>query len=559
MFKKAFTLVELLVVISIVGILSGFVFVQTNNAINSGKDAKRKSDIALLASAAVGYQSESIDMPISSGCSINVDCPTVVNEALEGQIGTLPVDPNSGSAYQYQSIDGTDCTISAVLSTGETYQYSCSGDEISQSAPIAGVCGSRANSSSSGYPSSQTDWTSETTYCSSATPSTTPSFPATPGSSVSWSCPGTYLGESTTCTAYRVLDGVCGSGATNTYTIPTANFCSSGTASSVSGEGPWSWTCAGVYGGTAPACTANKSVDGVCGSANKTYAYDVTSYGSDTFCTAGSSSPATPSFPAQGGSTSWTCVGQNGGTTASCSASRNNAPVNGVCGTSNNSNFYSAPSTNLCSVGTASSVSGEGPWSWTCAGIYSGTTASCTANKSVDGVCGSSNGATLSSPPTTNLCSVGTASASGSWSWTCSSLNGGTVASCSANYQAPSYTMCSGAHTAADCSSAGGGLYNTGSCYICQFSGSSCASGWSDYGYSSSNAQNFSGSTAASFWNGCSGSTQCYNSGGSCTASVSVGAMSFGNNQRSYCGYCSCLCGTCGISFNITLSSIGCY
>ena len=308
---KAFTLVELLVVISVIGILSGFVFVQTNNAVNSGKDAKRKSDIALLASAAVGYQSESIDMPISSGCSINVDCPTVVNEALEGQIGTLPVDPNSGSAYQYQSIDGTDCTISAVLSTGETYQYSCSGDEISQSAPVAGVCGSRANSSSSGYPSSQTDWTSDTTYCTSTTPSTTPAFPATPGSSVSWSCPGTYLGESTTCTAYRALDGVCGSGATNTYTIPTANFCSSGTASSVSGSGPWTWTCAGVYGGTTPTCTANKSVDGVCGSSNGTY-------------------------------------------------------------------IGSAPTTNLCSVGTASSVSGSGPWTWTCAGVYSGTTPNCT-------------------------------------------------------------------------------------------------------------------------------------------------------------------------------------
>jgi Immunoglobulin domain len=53
--------------------------------------------------------------------------------------------------------------------------------------------------------------------------------------------------------------------------------------------------------------------------------------------------------------------------------------VNGVCGSSNGGTFSSAPTTNLCSAGTASSVTGSGPWNWTCAGSGGGTTASCSA------------------------------------------------------------------------------------------------------------------------------------------------------------------------------------
>ncbi len=51
--------------------------------------------------------------------------------------------------------------------------------------------------------------------------------------------------------------------------------------------------------------------------------------------------------------------------------------VNGACGTSNGGTYTTAPSTNLCSAGTASAVSGSGPWTWSCVGSGSGSTASC--------------------------------------------------------------------------------------------------------------------------------------------------------------------------------------
>jgi hypothetical protein len=54
-------------------------------------------------------------------------------------------------------------------------------------------------------------------------------------------------------------------------------------------------------------------------------------------------------------------------------------PTNGACGSSNGSTVSSAPTSGLCSVGTASSVSGSGPWSWSCAGTNGGSGASCSA------------------------------------------------------------------------------------------------------------------------------------------------------------------------------------
>ena len=54
-------------------------------------------------------------------------------------------------------------------------------------------------------------------------------------------------------------------------------------------------------------------------------------------------------------------------------------PVNGVCGTSDKQTLTAKPTGNLCSIGTATTVNGSGPWSWSCAGTNGGTTASCSA------------------------------------------------------------------------------------------------------------------------------------------------------------------------------------
>lgn len=59
--------------------------------------------------------------------------------------------------------------------------------------------------------------------------------------------------------------------------------------------------------------------------------------------------------------------------------------VNGSCGTADGASTLSAPSTNLCAQGTASAVSGSGPWTWNCTGSGGGSNASCSSNRSCSG------------------------------------------------------------------------------------------------------------------------------------------------------------------------------
>lgn len=59
--------------------------------------------------------------------------------------------------------------------------------------------------------------------------------------------------------------------------------------------------------------------------------------------------------------------------------------INGACGSADGQTFVSAPTANLCLVGTPSAVAGTGPWTWTCDGSGGGTNASCSANKSAGG------------------------------------------------------------------------------------------------------------------------------------------------------------------------------
>ncbi|MFA5012936.1 MAG: hypothetical protein WC520_00010 [Candidatus Paceibacterota bacterium] len=58
--------------------------------------------------------------------------------------------------------------------------------------------------------------------------------------------------------------------------------------------------------------------------------------------------------------------------------------TNGVCGSANGQSFTSKPTTNLCGAGTASIVSGSGPWTWFCYGSNGAATVNCSAKKTAD-------------------------------------------------------------------------------------------------------------------------------------------------------------------------------
>src|SRR3984893_16829883 len=174
------------------------------------------------------------------------------------------------------------------------------------------------------------------------------------------------------------VNGACGSANGVAVTAaPTTGLCTTGTVTTVTGSGPWAWTCSGSNGGTNSSCSAplqvaSTPVDGACGSAN---GVAVTTTPTAGLCTAGIATTVTG-----GGPWAWTCNGSNGGTNSSCSAPLQSAsPVNGVCGSANGVAVSTAPTGNLCTAGTATTVSGTGPWTWACNGSNGGANASCSA------------------------------------------------------------------------------------------------------------------------------------------------------------------------------------
>ena len=53
--------------------------------------------------------------------------------------------------------------------------------------------------------------------------------------------------------------------------------------------------------------------------------------------------------------------------------------ITGICGSANNGIFTVVPTANLCKNGSVTNFSGTGPWNWSCSGQNGGTTATCSA------------------------------------------------------------------------------------------------------------------------------------------------------------------------------------
>lgn len=147
------------------------------------------------------------------------------------------------------------------------------------------------------------------------------------------------------------VNGTCGG----------AGTCSTGTVTNDGGQTACgttrTWDCAGSGGGTTASCSvANPACSSVVNGACS---------GTPGVCSSGSIS-GDNGLTACGTTRVWDCTGSGGGTNDGCSFVNPACPTTG-CGTAAGVSVSSAPSSNLCSSGTASGVTQNGSlWEWTC-------------------------------------------------------------------------------------------------------------------------------------------------------------------------------------------------
>ncbi len=234
-----------------------------------------------------------------------------------------------------------------------------------------------------------------------------------------------------------IVNGICGpaDGTTKVETAPTSGLCDTGNPSSVANLSTYyRWNCRGTNGPDSPTCYAYKNVKPTVSitvpagsiTINSSQAQEFTGTATDTdgtvvayewrtnSCTSGTLLGSLISFVhsftagtywvffrAQDDSGVWSTNCPSRLITVSAAA-----PINGVCGSANGVESQTKPTSNLCNtVGlpgpvvlpSDTSVLPEGgtpsSWTWTCAGEYGGTTASCSSNTSCsDGKCQPSKG-----------------------------------------------------------------------------------------------------------------------------------------------------------------------
>lgn len=142
MTKRAFTLIEMLVVISLIGILAALALVSFGNSQKQARDSQRKSELRQYQTALENYATKNGTLYPSYTSSTSADTTLCTKLSLT----TCPTDPKDVSPYLYRYISngtggGTDTATDYSLWTGlesgsGTYWIVCSNGKVGENASV---------------------------------------------------------------------------------------------------------------------------------------------------------------------------------------------------------------------------------------------------------------------------------------------------------------------------------------------------------------------------------------------------------------------------------------
>lgn len=360
---------------------------------------------------------------------------TVYSNLITGSCGTG--DPNDWHTWVPTSpvscptgscTDGTASAACGTCSCGASIPYCVLSSTANCESPSGG--GGGGGSVTCGTANNKT-------YSPSGPPGSTPGAICSSGNATisartsngywdgwSWTC------GSNSCSA-NLSPGVCGSAnGTTRATAPStvAERCGAGISSAVSGSGPWSWSCTGT------SCSASKSSSPAIGNFERTDASSCTLTGWAFDPDSSSTSIAVHVYKDASAFAGGTIV-------AVCSANGYRSDVNAAYGISGSHGFSCTLPASYAGTGAHNLYVHAIDTSGSPNNVIDGSPKSLTCTPAP--TCGSSNGQTFTTQPTTNLCTSGSVAGpyydgSSGWYWYCNNYG----AYCSAYQSVASQVNC---------------------------------------------------------------------------------------------------------------------
>lgn len=118
-----FTLIELMVSISIIALITAVGLVSYTNANRNARDAKRKADLEQVRAAIEFYRTEVGSYPVPSGDSPADEFQDLISDLFSGEFlsNQVVTDPRNQDAYVYES----DFTLSSDADCGNRAYKLC--------------------------------------------------------------------------------------------------------------------------------------------------------------------------------------------------------------------------------------------------------------------------------------------------------------------------------------------------------------------------------------------------------------------------------------------------
>lgn len=118
-FKKGFTLIEIMVAITIIGVVFGVIITSAGAIQRSSRDTKRKSDLSNIQGALEQYHADAGYYPYSlpSSGSFKSD------DGKKTYLLNIPEDPQSSSSYKYDAYKNDGLNLCDSLTPSECVNY----------------------------------------------------------------------------------------------------------------------------------------------------------------------------------------------------------------------------------------------------------------------------------------------------------------------------------------------------------------------------------------------------------------------------------------------------